>query len=71
MSRSSHSAPAPRARRSPDRGDDRRPTTPRPRALDIGKERDPEIWEPPVSPIPEVTPAPEPVEVPAPVPARA
>ena len=71
MARSSYPAPGIRARRSPDRDDDRRPTSPRPRALDIGKERDPEIWEPPVSPIPEVTPAPEPVEVPAPAPAPA
>jgi hypothetical protein len=71
MPRSSQYAPALRARRSPDRGDDRRPISPRPRALDIGKERDPEIWEPPVSPIPEVTPAPEPVEIPSPVPAPA
>jgi hypothetical protein len=71
MPRRSQYAPALRARRSPDRDDVRRPISPRPRALDIGKERDPETWEPPESPIPEVAPAPEPVEVPAPLPAPA
>ena len=34
------------------------------RALDIGKESEPEIWEPAVDPIPGRAPAPDPVVVP-------
>jgi hypothetical protein len=73
MSQSTHGGSSPRPERSPDRRDGRRPRCPSPRALDIGKERDPETWEPPVNPVPEVVPAPEPLEAPtpAPVPAHA